>query len=165
MANKKRIIFAMATEPTELRHLKRVSRIKHQVLTRYLPSWAVILGSTFDRLYFIDCFAGPGRYESDGELVDGSPVIAVKAGKEFATKNPARKLGIVLVDDDKAQLKQLEECLRSTLPYPPKLRGAHAAGRLAHPDSENRRTDKKDAAQRRAFSLLTPTVTRSRSRS
>jgi three-Cys-motif partner protein len=118
MANKKRIIFAMAAEPSELRHLKRVSRIKHHVLTRYLPSWAVILGSTFDLLYFVDCFAGPGQYESDGELVDGSPVIAVKAGKEFAAKNPARKLGIVLVDDDKALFKQLEECLRSTLPYP-----------------------------------------------
>ena len=108
----------MGIESTELRHLKRVSRIKHQILTRYLPSWAVILGSTFDLLYYVDCFAGPGRYESDGEQVDGSPIIAVKAGKEFATKNSGKKLGVVLVDDDHAQLKQLQECLGSTLPYP-----------------------------------------------
>jgi len=108
----------MGIEATELRHLKRVSRIKHQILTRYLPSWAVILGSTFDLLYYVDCFAGPGRYETEGEQVDGSPIIAVKAGKEFATKNSSKKLGVVLVDDDHTQLKQLQEYLVSTLPYP-----------------------------------------------
>jgi three-Cys-motif partner protein len=102
----------------ELRHLKRVSRIKHQILTRYLPSWAVILGSAFDLLYYIDCFAGPGRYESEGEQVDGSPIIAVNAGKEFATKNSAKRLGVVLVDDDKAQLDQLQNCVQATLPHP-----------------------------------------------
>ena len=108
----------MATDSSELRHLKRVSRIKHQILTRYLPSWAVILGSAFDLLYYVDCFAGPGRYESDGELVDGSPLIAVKAGKEFATRYPGKRLGVVLVDDDAAQFRQLEDCVRSTLPHP-----------------------------------------------
>lgn len=108
----------MNTEQIEVQHLKRVSRIKHQILTRYLPSWATILGSSFDLLYYVDCFAGPGRYESDGEIVDGSPIIAVKAGKEFATQNANKKLGIVLVEDDTEQLKQLQDCLRSTQPYP-----------------------------------------------
>lgn len=108
----------MDTQISELQHLKSVSRIKHQILTRYLPSWAAILGSTFELLYYVDCFAGPGRYELNGEQVDGSPVIAVKAGKEFATKNPNKKLGVVLVDDDDAQLRQLQECLGSTLPHP-----------------------------------------------
>lgn len=109
----------MRVETTELKHLKRVSRIKHKILTRYLPSWAVILGSAFDLLYYVDCFAGPGRYESDGEEVDGSPIIAVNACKEFAIKNSAKKLGVILVEDDVAQSKQLGESLASTLPYPP----------------------------------------------
>lgn len=108
----------MRVETTELKHLKRVSRIKHKILTRYLPSWAVILGSTFDLLYYVDCFAGPGRYESDGEQVDGSPIIAVNACKEFATKNSAKKLGVILVEDDGAQFRQLRDSLTSTLPYP-----------------------------------------------
>jgi three-Cys-motif partner protein len=106
----------------ELQHLKRVSRIKHKILTRYLPSWATILGSAFDKLYCIDCFAGPGRYESEGEPVDGSPIIAVNAGKEFATKNPGKKLGIVLVDDDGEQFNQLCAYLKSTEPHPPNLK-------------------------------------------
>jgi hypothetical protein len=62
-AKKERIIAAMGQGDLELKHLKRVSRIKHEILTRYLPSWAIILGSSFDKLYYVDCFAGPGRYE------------------------------------------------------------------------------------------------------
>jgi three-Cys-motif partner protein len=108
----------MDTPQVELQHLKRVSKIKHQILTRYLPSWATILGSAFDKLYYVDCFAGPGHYESEGKEVDGSPIIAVKAGKEFAEKNPGKKLGIVLVEDNAAQLSQLKSCLNATLPYP-----------------------------------------------
>ena len=102
----------------EPQHLKRVSRIKHEILTKYLPSWAVILGSRFDLLYYVDCFAGPGRYESDGMIVDGSPVIAVKAGKGFAEKYPNKKLGIILFEEDDEQLEQLKVCLAATLPYP-----------------------------------------------
>ena len=87
-------------------------------MTRYLPSWARILGSAFDKLYYVDCFAGPGHYESEGKEVDGSPIIAVKAGKEFAEKNSDKKLGIILVEDDAGQLGQLKGCLNATLPYP-----------------------------------------------
>ena len=92
---------------TELQHLKRVSRIKHQILTGYLPPWAVILGSAFDLLYYVDCFAGPGQYESDGRTVDGSPVIAVKSAKEFATRYAKKKLGLILIEDDVDQLNRL----------------------------------------------------------
>jgi three-Cys-motif partner protein len=69
-------------------------------------------------LYYVDCFAGPGLYEAEGEQVDGSPIIAVKAGREYATKNPRKKLGMVLVDDDAVQMGQLKTCLKSTLPHP-----------------------------------------------
>jgi len=110
--------FAMESPHSELQHLKRVSRIKHQILKRYLPSWATILGSAFDLLYYVDCFAGPGRYESEGKNVEGSPIIAVNAGKEFADKNPHKKLGVVLVEDDATQLEQLKGCLNATLPHP-----------------------------------------------
>jgi three-Cys-motif partner protein len=112
----------METPQVELQHLKRVSRIKHEILTKYLPSWAIILGSKFDLMYYVDCFAGPGHYETEGVVVDGSPIIAVKAGKAFAEKNQNKRLGVVLVDDDRAQLEKLRECLKSTLPYPQNFR-------------------------------------------
>lgn len=82
----------MADSQVELQHLKRVSRVKHEILSRYLPSWVAILGSALDKLYYVDCFAGPGHYESNGDTVDGSPIIAVKAAKAFAEKQTGRKL-------------------------------------------------------------------------
>jgi hypothetical protein len=50
----------------ELQHLKRVSRIKHTILQKYLPPWAIILGSRHRQLVYFDCFAGPGEYELEG---------------------------------------------------------------------------------------------------
>ncbi len=44
-------------------HLKQVSRIKHIILQKYLPSWERILGSRNRRLCYFDCYAGPGVYE------------------------------------------------------------------------------------------------------
>ena len=48
---------------------------KHAVLRHYLNAWIPILGSSRERIVFIDGFAGPGRYEGGEE---GSPVIALK---------------------------------------------------------------------------------------
>ena len=118
----------METQPLELQHLKRVSRIKHQILTRYLPAWAVILGSAFDLLYYVDCFAGPGRYESEGKDVDGSPIIAVNAGKEFAQKNFKKKLVVVLFEDNAKQHEQLNICLESTQPHPKNFKAVTRLG-------------------------------------
>ena len=112
----------MGQDDLEVKHLKRVSRIKHEILTNYLPSWAIILGSSFSKLYYVDCFAGPGRYELDGTQVDGSPVIAVKAAKEFASKHKEKKLGVILVEEDPSHYAQLQSCLAATEPHPENLK-------------------------------------------
>lgn len=51
---------------------------KLEILGAYLRAWFPILsrGRKFDRIIYIDGFAGPGRYKQ-GE--DGSPIIALKA--------------------------------------------------------------------------------------
>ncbi len=51
---------------------------KLKILGAYLRAWFPIIaqGSSFDRIIYIDGFAGPGRYKK-GE--DGSPIIALKA--------------------------------------------------------------------------------------
>jgi three-Cys-motif partner protein len=51
---------------------------KLQILGGYLRAWFPILGGAqkFDRIIYIDGFAGPGRYQR-GE--DGSPIVALKA--------------------------------------------------------------------------------------
>jgi three-Cys-motif partner protein len=57
----------------------------------------------------------------DGEHVDGSPVIAVKAGKEFVSKHPEKKLGVILVEEDPDHFAQLQSCLAKTAPHPENL--------------------------------------------
>ena len=51
---------------------------KLEILGAYLRAWFPIVGhsQSFDRIIYIDGFAGPGRYKK-GE--DGSPIIALKA--------------------------------------------------------------------------------------
>jgi three-Cys-motif partner protein len=105
-----------------LPHIKRVSRIKHAILQKYLPSWAIILGSANPHMNYFDCFAGPGRYEFEGAAVDGSPVIAVKAGKLFLDAHPNHRLSIVLTENNDEQAQLLEQQLEPLKPYPPGLR-------------------------------------------
>jgi three-Cys-motif partner protein len=101
-----------------LPHIKRVSRIKHTILQKYLPPWASILGSTNRRMNYIDCFAGPGCYEFGGVPVDGSPVIAVKAAKLFLDTHPNHSLNILLTENNDRQARQLEQQLEPLKPYP-----------------------------------------------
>lgn len=49
---------------------------KHDILRRYLQAWIPILGSTHDRIVYIDAFARPGTYKGGA---DGSPLIALKS--------------------------------------------------------------------------------------
>ncbi len=104
-----------------LPHIKRVSRVKHVILEKYLPSWAIILGSTNRHMNYFDCFAGPGRYEFEGVTVDGSPVIAVNAAKVFLDTHPNHSLSIWLTENDDQQAQQLEHQLEPLKPYPTNL--------------------------------------------
>ena len=105
----------------DLQHLKRVSRIKHIILQKYLPPWANILGSRYSRLAYFDCFAGPGVYEHAGKAVAGSPVIAVKGAIEFLENRNSQSLAMYLIEDDPEQVDQLEESLKPLQPYPKNL--------------------------------------------
>lgn len=109
----------------DLPHLKRVSRIKHTILQKYFPRWAVILGSQHSQLAYFDCFAGPGDYEFEGARVAGSPVIAVQAGVEFLQSRSEQKLAMYLIDDDPNQVERLKTNLQRFQPYPRNLRVRH----------------------------------------
>lgn len=55
-------------------HMRQHTEVKHQILQKYLTSWARVLSSTNSRIHYFDGFAGRGRYE-DGE--PGSPLLAM----------------------------------------------------------------------------------------
>lgn len=96
--------------------LKKVSRIKHHVLKKYLPPWQIILGSRHDTLNYVDCYAGPGRYVCEGETVDGSPVIAIRAADEYLQSPIAaqKRIQLFLVERNEDQMARLQKSLAAT---------------------------------------------------
>lgn len=115
----------MAADPIQddegPQHLKQVSRIKHIILQKYLPSWEVILGSKNRRLCYFDCYAGPGVYEFEGQKVDGSPIIAVRAAQEYLARVKHHQMTVVLVEKDERQRGSLDTELNGLQPYGPGL--------------------------------------------
>jgi len=53
------------------------TRVKHEILSKYLSGWMRILGRWHKICYF-DCFAGRGEYEDEGRTMPGSPLIALE---------------------------------------------------------------------------------------
>jgi three-Cys-motif partner protein len=98
-------------------HLKQVSRIKHIILQKYLPSWEVILGSKNRRLCYFDCYAGPGVYEFEGQKVDGSPIIAMRAAQEYLAKVKNHQMTVILVEKDEKQRASLDAEVKRVQPY------------------------------------------------
>lgn len=106
---------------SDLRHLKLVSKAKLEILRNYLPSWARILGSANEELCYVDCFAGPGRYETREGIVDGSAVIGVSVARNYVAGNPDRRMRVILMDKDAATVKQLRNNLIPHQPFGPRL--------------------------------------------
>ncbi|MBV8202548.1 MAG: three-Cys-motif partner protein TcmP [Acidobacteria bacterium] len=93
------------------------TKIKHEILKRYLDAWLPILGSWSGRIVFIDGFAGPGRY-SGGE--PGSPVIALRAllgHPAFQKVCPGRTVVFFFIEQDKERAAALREEV-AVLPRP-----------------------------------------------
>lgn len=93
---------------------KRQTQIKHAILEKYLWAWLRILGKRRCLLYYVDGFAGPGRYkeESTGEIKQGSPVIAIKAYLEHREKGEQYELKFINVEKDEANWQELEDSTR-----------------------------------------------------
>ncbi len=99
------------------KHIKQVSRIKHVILAKYLPVWERILGSTNMRLCYVDCYAGSGLYEHRGQVIEGSPLVAVRAAKDYLRSRPDKEVVVVLVEKDEAQRSHLDSALERVRPY------------------------------------------------
>ena len=63
-------------------HYKTHTRIKHEILKKYLELWIKILGSTRGGVLYVDGFAGKGCYVN-GEI--GSPIIALEEASKASS--------------------------------------------------------------------------------
>lgn len=101
---------------------KEQTQLKLDILKKYLKPWADIIGNNFKKAYYIDCFAGRGKYHKDGinDCVLGSPLIAqhialnvqdakLKQGKNF-------ELSVIAIESNNGNFKQLKEFLKEADP-------------------------------------------------
>ena len=65
------------------------TRVKHELLDKYLGGWLPILGRWHARLVIVDGFAGRGQY-NDGS--DGSPVIILRKAQELVSAGRVKEV-------------------------------------------------------------------------
>ncbi|HYX25934.1 MAG TPA: three-Cys-motif partner protein TcmP [Thermoanaerobaculia bacterium] len=90
------------------------SRWKHRLLQRYLGHFSGIVGSAHPTVYYIDGFAGEGRYKDPPE--DGSPVIAAKIAADAVAKGRGFTLRCINIEPD-----GYDELCASTAAFDPSL--------------------------------------------
>ena len=105
------------------------SRWKHRLLQRYLGHFSGIVGSAHQTVYYIDGFAGEGRYKDPPE--DGSPVIAAKVAADAVAKRRGFTLRCINIEPD-----GYAELCASTAAFAPSLvenrRGTFADNGKSH---------------------------------
>lgn len=82
------------------------TRVKHQILQKYLEAWFPILSSTEKRLLVLDGFSGPGKY-AEGEI--GSPLVALLALQKHRFLTDANcEVTFVFLEPDPLRFQSLE---------------------------------------------------------
>lgn len=101
---------------------KQQTQIKLDIFRKYLKAWAIIIGSYFPRAYFIDCFAGRGKYHNGTkqDSISGSPIIgletAIEIKKMKQKKGKNFNLDIIAIDSNKENMADLENFIKELIP-------------------------------------------------
>src|SRR3990172_7655047 len=90
--------------------LRDHSEIKLRILRKYIKPWSAKLGLKVrrrgeSRIWYVDGFAGPGRYEDGAE---GSPIVGARRAQEVLQERRGFTLGCVNVELEAARFSQLE---------------------------------------------------------
>jgi len=101
---------------------RQQTQIKLDILRKYLKAWAIIIGSHFPKAYFVDCFAGRGKYHlgDKKDSIPGSPVIGVETSLEVKKlklkKGLEFNLNIIAIDSEKENLSSLKKFTKEADP-------------------------------------------------
>lgn len=81
------------------------TKVKHQILEKYMRTWIQKLSSTNEKMGYIDCFAGKGIY-NNGE--PGSPIIVMKTAQEKINQLPnLKKFNCTFIENNQENYKTL----------------------------------------------------------
>lgn len=99
------------------------TQIKLDILKKYLKPWADIIGDHFPEAYYIDCFAGRGKYHKDGrkDCVPGSPLIALNIATDVQRRKKQKKginfkLKLIAIESNKNNYETLNEFINASNP-------------------------------------------------
>lgn len=101
---------------------RQQTRIKLDILKNYLKAWAIIIGSHFREAYFVDCFAGRGKYHwgDDRDSISGSPIIGIGTSLEVKRLKLKKRLefnlNIIAVESEKENLDSLRRFAKEADP-------------------------------------------------
>lgn len=83
---------------------RKQTRVKHEILGKYLYSFYSILERSHHNLLYVDGFAGAGEYESEGGAACGSPLIALDL---FSKNKFGPKVSALFIEADKTRCESL----------------------------------------------------------
>jgi len=101
------------------------TRVKHEILSAYLPAFYHILKRRNKNLLYVDAFAGRGTYsnQANGEEVDGSPLRALRL---IANNDDfAEKVTVVFIEPDDELFANLESVVARFYGENPHIRKPH----------------------------------------
>ncbi len=87
--------------------MREHTRVKLELLEKYLRGWIPILGKWHIRVLYVDGFAGRGQYsEEDGgraKITDGSPIRAMRVAQSL--KQRVREFVAIFIERNMGQLR------------------------------------------------------------
>jgi three-Cys-motif partner protein len=98
---------------------KEHTRVKHDILKKYLPSWLRVLGTSHSRLCYFDGFAGRGEYE-DGS--PGSPLIAMEIAEDLVSRGKVKEVVPIFIEKDPDNFANLERIIKASKSRFPNVR-------------------------------------------
>lgn len=94
---------------------KSHTKIKLKILKDYLTAWAMIFANReyCKELYYVDCFAGRGKYDNQGQknIIDGSPLVALNIAKNIKTKY-RQNMTCFFVEKDQKTFMELQNFIK-----------------------------------------------------
>jgi three-Cys-motif partner protein len=108
---------------------KEHTRVKHELLEKYLRGWIQILGRHHPRIIYFDGFAGRGKYV-DGSI--GSPIIAMQVATDMQRKlSYPQEVVCVNIERNRDNFENLQECVELEKPKCPQVKVFNIHGEFA----------------------------------
>ena len=110
------IILPLSDSDPKKWEYKEHTKVKHEILSKYLKSWINVLGK-WQKVCYFDCFAGRGMYE-DGS--DGSPIIALKAINDLKqNRKHIQEVVCTFIEKDESNCDNLSKVIYAELSRDP----------------------------------------------